>query len=138
ITFAVTEGPLTRVAGVEVRGNKIYTDAQVRDQLQWTILNGPFSRSASRTDADRILNLYATDGYINAQVDFSTVELPKKQISDKVTEEQVKVVYTIKNEGDKVFIADIRVNGNVLTKKEAILNAIPLFKGEVLRLSKLT
>lgn len=138
ITFAVTEGPLTRVAGVEVRGNKIYTDAQVRDQLQWTILNGPFSRSASRADADRILNLYATDGYIDAQVDFSTVELPKKQISDKVTEEQVKVVYTIKNEGDKVFIADIRVNGNVLTKKEAILNAIPLFKGEVLRLSKLT
>ena len=26
ITFQVTEGPLTRIAGVEVRGNKIYTD----------------------------------------------------------------------------------------------------------------
>lgn len=138
ITFVVTEGALTRVAGVEVRGNKIYTEAQVRDQLQWTILDGPFSRSASRADADRIANLYATEGYINAQVDFSIVELPRKTISDQVYEEQVKVVYTIRNEGDKVFIAAIRVNGNVLTKKEAILNAIPLFEGEVLRLDKLT
>ncbi|HKS26653.1 MAG TPA: POTRA domain-containing protein [Pyrinomonadaceae bacterium] len=138
ITFVVREGPLTRVAGVEVRGNKIYTEAQVRDQLQWTILDGPFSRSASRADADRIASLYATEGYINVQVDFSIVELPRKIISDQVYEEQVKVVYTITREGDKVFIASIRVNGNVLTKKEAILNAIPLFENEVLRLDKLT
>ncbi|HEY0323303.1 MAG TPA: POTRA domain-containing protein [Pyrinomonadaceae bacterium] len=138
ITFAVREGPLTRVTGVEVRGNKIYTDAQVRDQLQWTVMDGPFSRSASRADADRIANLYATEGYINAQVDFSIIELPRKTISDQLYEEQVKVVYTITKEGDKVFIAAIRVNGNVLTKKEAILNAIPLFEGEVLRLDKLT
>ncbi|HEX8176748.1 MAG TPA: POTRA domain-containing protein [Pyrinomonadaceae bacterium] len=138
ITFVVREGPLTRVAGVEVRGNKIYTEAQVRDRLQWTILDGPFSRSASRADADRIASLYATEGYINAQVDFSIVELPRKIISEQVYEEQVKVVYTITKEGDKVFIASIRVNGNVLTKKEAILNAIPLFENEVLRLDKLT
>jgi outer membrane protein insertion porin family len=138
ITFVVREGPLTRVAGVEVRGNKIYTDAQVRDQLQWTVVDGPYSRSASRADADRILNLYATDGYIDAQVDASIVELPRKAVSDQLYEEQVRVVYTIRNEGDKVFIASIRVNGNILTKKEAILNAIPLFEGEVLRLNKLT
>jgi outer membrane protein insertion porin family len=138
ITFVVREGPLTRVAGVEVRGNKIYTEAQVRDQLQWTILDGPFSRSAARADADRIASLYATEGYINVQVDFAIVELPRKTISDQVYEEQVKVVYTITKEGDKVFIASIRVNGNVLTKKEAILNAIPLFENEVLRLDKLT
>ncbi|HYO92830.1 MAG TPA: POTRA domain-containing protein, partial [Pyrinomonadaceae bacterium] len=138
ITFVVREGPLTRVAGVEVRGNKIYTESQVRDQLQWTILDGPFSRSASRADADRIASLYATEGYINVQVDFSVVELPRKIITDQIYEEQVKVVYTITKEGDKVFIASIRVNGNVLTKKEAILNAIPLFENEVLRLDKLT
>ena len=138
ITFVVTEGPLTRVSGVEVRGNKIYTDSQVRDQLRWTVTDGPFSRSASRADADRILNLYATEGYINAQVDFSIVELPRKALSDTSYEEQVKVVYTIRNEGDKAFIGAIRVNGNVLTKKQAILSAIPLFEGEVLRLAKLT
>lgn len=138
VTFIVNEGPLTRVAGVEVRGNKIYTEAQVRDQLQWTVIDGPFSRSASRADADRILSLYAQEGYIDAEVNFDIVELPRKAISDQVYEEQVKVVYTIRNEGDKVFIASIRVNGNILTKKEAILNAIPLFEGEVLRLDKLT
>ena len=138
ITFVVREGPLTRVAGVEVRGNKIYTDDQVRRQLKWTVIDAPFSRSASRADVDSITQLYATEGYIDAQVNFDIVELPRKAISDQAYEEQVKVVYTIRNEGDKVFIANIRVNGNVLTKKEAILAAIPLFPGEILRLDKLT
>src|SRR3712207_2753811 len=31
ITFDVAEGPLTRVAEIEVRGNQIYTSAQLRD-----------------------------------------------------------------------------------------------------------
>ena len=34
ITFQVTEGPLTRIAGVELRGNKIYTDERLRDELK--------------------------------------------------------------------------------------------------------
>ena len=121
ITFVVNEGPLTRIAGVEVRGNKMYTDAQVNKELEWSVIGGPFSRSAARADADHILNLYASEGYINAQVDFSTVELPKKILPNNVVEEQVKVVYTIRAEGDKVFVGTIRVNGNVITKKEAIL-----------------
>ena len=37
ITFQVTEGPLTRIAGVEVRGNKIYTDQRLRDELKIVI-----------------------------------------------------------------------------------------------------
>src|SRR6185369_7169524 len=32
ITFQVNEGPLTRIAGVEVKGNKIYTDQRIRQQ----------------------------------------------------------------------------------------------------------
>ena len=34
ITFQVNEGPLTRIAGVEVRGNKIYTDQRLRDRVE--------------------------------------------------------------------------------------------------------
>jgi outer membrane protein insertion porin family len=138
ITFVVDQKELTRVAGVEIRGNQIYTEGVLRDQLQGTVVDGPFSRSVARADGDKILNLYARDGYINARLDFSIVELPKKKISDTVQEEQVRVVYTISNEGDKVFINRIIVNGNILTRREAITEAIPLVEGEVLRLDKLT
>ena len=40
ITFQVTEGPLTRIAGVEVKGNKIYTDERIRRQLR-TVIGAP-------------------------------------------------------------------------------------------------
>ncbi len=132
ITFAVNEGPLTRLAGVEVRGNQIYTEAQLRNELR-TVTGAPFSRSQARADGDRVLNLYASNGYIDAQLDFSIVALPDKILPDGKREEQVRLVYTIRNEGDKVFINRILVNGNVLTKREAITGAIPLEEGEVLR-----
>ena len=77
ITFQVTEGPLTRIAGVEVKGNKIYTEQRLRQELR-TVVGAPYSRSQARADADRVSALYAREGYLNARLDFSVVELPKK------------------------------------------------------------
>lgn len=156
ITFAVTEGALTRVAGVEIRGNQIYTEGRLREEMNSsqcrerlrskdpdtnarlheqfrTVIGAPFSRTGARADGDCLLNLYARDGYIDAQLDFSIVELPRKG-----DDEQVRLVYTISNEGDKVFINHIFVNGNVLTKREAILKTITLAEGQVLRADRLT
>src|ERR1043165_1777776 len=49
ITFQVDEGPLTRIAGVEVKGNKIHTDERIRQELR-TVIGAPYSRSQARTD----------------------------------------------------------------------------------------
>src|SRR5215211_3487572 len=101
ITFQVTEGPLTRIAGVEVKGNQIYTEERIRQELT-TVINAPYSRSQARADADKVAQLYSREGYWNARVDFSIVELPKKG-----DDEQVRLVYSIVDEGDKVFINNI-------------------------------
>jgi outer membrane protein insertion porin family len=158
ITFVVNRGPLTRVDGIEIRGNKIYTDARLRKEIEEagdrrcaelredenpsacfrTIIGAPFSRPQARADGDAIIGLYARNGYIDAHLDFSIVELPPTTLPNGVREEHVRLVYTIRNEGDKVFINQILVNGNVLTKKRAILEAIPLRPGDVLRADKLT
>lgn len=146
ITFNVTPNQLTRIAGVEVRGNKIYTDERLRDELK-TVIGAPFSRAQARFDGDRVLALYSREGYVDAQVDLSVVELPRKG-----DEEQVRLIYTIAcrsefgerngtcvNEGDKVFVNRIIVNGvtgsakTQRRKREAIMRAIPLQEGDVLR-----
>lgn len=133
ITFQVTEGPLTRIAGVEVRGNKIYTDERLRDELK-TVIGAPYSRSQARADGERMIALYAREGYVNAQLDYSLVELPRKN-----EEEQVRLIYSITNEGDKVFINRIVVNGvtgsakTQDTKRSAILRVIPIAEGDILR-----
>ena len=132
ITFVVNESALTRVVGVEIHGNQLYTEAQLRNELQ-TVDGAAFSPSLARSDRDRMLNLYARNGYIDAQLDFSIVALPDKTLQDGKLESQVRLVYTIRAEGDKVFVNRILVNGNVRTKKEAITGAIPLNEGDVLR-----
>lgn len=158
ITFVVEEGPRTRIAGVELRGNKLYTDARLRGEIEEagrarcsarfdagdftpcfrTGVGQPFSRSQSRADGDAILNLYARNGYIGALLDFSFVDLPTITLPDGTREEQVRLVYTIRNEGEKVIINRIFVNGNIRTKREAILAAIPLREGDVLRADRLS
>ncbi|MDQ5846212.1 MAG: hypothetical protein M3539_13060, partial [Acidobacteriota bacterium] len=83
ITFSVNEGPLTRVAGEEVRGNTIYTEERLRQELK-TVVGSPYSRSQARANGERVLALYSRDGYVNAQLDFSIVELPKKGDEEQV------------------------------------------------------
>ena len=138
ITFNVTEGPLTRIAGVEVKGNKIYTDARIQQELH-TVIGAPYSRSQARVDGDRVAALYSREGYVDTRVDFSIVELPMKN-----GEEQVRLVYAINAEGDKVFINQIIINGvtgttNVRrTKRQAIRRAIPIREGDVLRADRIS
>ena len=133
ITFQVNEGALTRIAGVELRGNKIYTDQRLRDELK-TVTGAPYSRSQARADGERVIALYAREGYVNARMDYSIVELPKKG-----EDEQVRLIYTISNEGDKVYINRIVINGVTgsakvrQTKRDAILRVIPIAEGDVLR-----
>ncbi|HEX8845638.1 MAG TPA: POTRA domain-containing protein [Pyrinomonadaceae bacterium] len=158
ITFAVDKGPRTKIVGLEIRGNKIYTDAKLREEILnagrarcaakfdagdytpcfQTTEGQPYSRSQAATDGNAILNLYARDGYVDADMEFGIVELPRGVGTDGREEERVRLVYTIKKEGDKVFINRIFVNGNIRTKKEAILALIPLKEKDVLRAEKLT
>ncbi|HEX3250382.1 MAG TPA: POTRA domain-containing protein [Pyrinomonadaceae bacterium] len=138
ITFNVNEGPLTRIAGVEVKGNKIYTDDRIRQELR-TVVGAPYSRSQARVDGDRVATLYSREGYVDTRVDFSIVELPPK---DK--DEQVRLVYAINDEGDKVFINQIIINGVTgdtktrRTKRQAIRRAIPIAPGDVLRADRIS
>ena len=138
ITFNVIEGPLTRVAGVEVRGNHVFTEERLRNTMR-IVIGAPYSRSQARIDADRVLAVYSRNGYINTQLDFSIVELPKKG-----DDEQVRLVYWLTNEGDKVFINRILINGvtgsldTQETKRRAILRAIPIAEGDPLRSDRIS
>ena len=138
ITFAVTENALTRVSQVETRGNQIYTADQLRDvrcprylmpdEPGCVVEGGPYSRTTARAEVERIRTHYVRNGYVEADVQLSVDDLPAAPNGD----EQVRVVYQI-TESDKVFINRIFVNGLVQTDRQAVLDAIPLREGEVLR-----
>jgi outer membrane protein insertion porin family len=138
ITFDVQEGPLTRVAGIAIRGNRLIPESELRSGLE-TVLGGPFSRFIARTDGDKILNHYASQGYITATLDFSVEEIKTRSSEEDMTDEQVKLVYTVRSEGEQVVINRVLVNisGTANTKTEAVVKAVPLHEGDLLRIDKL-
>jgi outer membrane protein insertion porin family len=138
ITFDVKEGALTRVAEIAIDGEQAFPEDRLRKEIH-TITEAPYSRSLVRADTDRLLNLYAREGYIAAKVDASVDELPRKG-----DDEQVRVIYHITNEGAKAIVNRIIVNGvtgdagTQSTKRAAIMRAIPLAEGDILRADRIT
>ena len=137
ITFQVNEGPLTRVADIEIRGGKAFDEERLRREL--TIIKGaPYSRSQVRADNDQLLNLYAREGFIEAEIRPAIDELPMQG-----GDEQVRVVFNINKEGAKAILNDIVVNGVTgsasaqETKRAAIKRAVPLYPGEPLRADRI-
>jgi outer membrane protein insertion porin family len=138
ITFEVEEGALTRIAEIEVRNATVFD--QERLQKEITIARQePYSRSLVRGDAARLLNLYAREGYIEADIRVSVDELPKQG-----EDEQVRVVFNVIREGAKAIVNDILVNGvtgdagTQRKKRDAILRAVPLHPGDPLRADRIT
>jgi outer membrane protein insertion porin family len=138
ITFQVTEGPLTRIADIEIKGEKVFSDDRLRQELS-IVKDAPYSPSQVRADNDQLLNLYAREGFIEAEVRPSIDELGMKG-----GDEQVRVVFNVNKEGAKGIINDILVNGVTgdgsvqETKRAAIKRAVPLHPGEPLRADRIT
>jgi outer membrane protein insertion porin family len=138
ITFNVDEGPLTRVAETEIRGATVFDQARLQEEIS-IVKQAPYSRSQVRGDAARLLNLYAREGYIEADIRVAVDELPKQG-----DDEQVRVVFNVTKEGAKAIVNDILVNGvtgsagTQRKKRDAIVRAIPLHPGDPLRADRIT
>ncbi|MDQ3323679.1 MAG: BamA/TamA family outer membrane protein, partial [Acidobacteriota bacterium] len=129
ITFVVDEGIPTRIAAIELQGNKAFSEDVLRAKLP-DLAGKNFSRARARNGVRRLAEFYSQEGFYDVRVSYSLVELPR---DENATEEQVKVVYNLENEGRKVFINRILINGTERTDNAAILRAINLRRNDVLR-----
>jgi outer membrane protein insertion porin family len=130
LTFVVTEGIPTRIDSVEVVGNKAFSEDALLAKLP-VLIGKNFSRARARNGTREIAAFYSREGFYDAKVVWSIEELNEKDANR--TEARVKVVYTVENEGKKVYVNRILINGNERTKRAAILKAITLKTGKVLR-----
>lgn len=129
ITFIVNEGIPTRIDDVAIVGNKEIPTATLEAELP-SVTGKNYSRARARNGVQKLSELYSREGYYDAKVNFSIVDLPK---AADASEEKVKIVYNVENEGKKVFINRVLVNGNERTKEGAIRRAINLEPNDVLR-----
>jgi outer membrane protein insertion porin family len=161
ITFAIRPGPLTRVKAVQFKGNKIFDEFKLRaavaeagrarcaerelallqgrstDELPCypTLEGAPYSRSQARADGEAAQQLYSRHGYFDATVRFE----PQQETETTPEGDQlVTLIYNVINEGPQVVVNDVAVIGAQRAKAEAILRAVPVKRGDLLRADRLT
>jgi outer membrane protein insertion porin family len=129
ITFIVNEGIPTKVESVSIEGNSAFSDATLEAKLP-NLVSRNYSRVRARNGVKELSQFYSQEGYYDAKINFAIEELPD---NPDATEDQVKIIYNVENEGKKVFVNRILINGNENTQRSAILKAINLKRDEVLR-----
>lgn len=129
ITFVVNEGRPTRIDDVVITGNSALDTSLLKTKLP-NLVGQNASRAKIRNGQRRLAEYYANQGFFDAKISYAITELGGDE-----TEDRVKVEYKVENEGRKVYINRILIYGRDLTKEEAVLKAVNLRPGAVLRAS---
>ncbi len=129
ITFVVDEGVPTVVSDVSIAGNKAVPTSELMAELP-ALTTGNYSRARVRNAVQKLSEYYSKLGYYDARVVSSVIETPTATDASK---RNVKLEFKVENEGRKVRIDRILVNGNSSTRTDAIVKALTLQPGALLR-----
>ncbi|MBS1796858.1 MAG: BamA/TamA family outer membrane protein [Acidobacteria bacterium] len=127
ITFVVDEGKPTRIDDVAITGNTAFSAATLKTELP-NLVGQNYSRAKIRNGQRKLAEYYSNQGFYDAKINYDIEESGSDD-----TEDRVKVIYKVENEGKKVFINRILIYGIERTKRESILKAINLRSGQTLR-----
>lgn len=130
ITFIVEEGVRTIVKDVDVVGSKEFSKDVLLAQVN-SLVGQYYSQARVRNAVRKLQEFYSQQGYFDATVTRSIVERTDETAA--AGRKTVKVLFTINNEGKKVFVDRILITGNEDTKPEAALKALTIHSGDVLR-----
>ncbi|MCB1022773.1 MAG: hypothetical protein KDB79_00185, partial [Acidobacteria bacterium] len=131
ITFVVREGIPTVIEDVAIEGNTSFPDDVLRKELP-QLKGQKFSRARARNGVKKLSEFYANLGYYDARVTYATTEYPNE---DDAAEDKIKITYRLENEGKKVIVNRVLINGNEGTKSKAILKAIDIKPDSGLRIA---
>lgn len=129
VVFRIEEGPKLHIDRIVIEGNKALTASQIKDVMQtrerlyWIFPFSTVQRRAFDDDVDRILQLYADHGFIQARVESTEIvpDLARKKVTLRV-----RVV-----EGPQFRTGTITITGNEILSTEEIRKLLKLQEGAV-------
>ena len=121
ITIFVEEGVRYQVRDIRFEGNTLFTEEELRSSIGMTSGEFLVDRFVAR-DRQRIQRMYGKQAYIDARV-----------VADPLWDDRspgvCDLVFRIE-EGEKVFLGKLRIDGNRLTKEKVIRREISLSPGD--------
>ena len=127
VAFHIQEGQQTRVAALQVEGNKIISTAELQEVIG-SSAGQPYSDFNVDTDRDNILALYYDQGFPNAQFTSKIEDVPSAAADVPL---RVNLIYTI-SEGTQLEVANVFVAGYERTRLGVIDREITIEAGHPL------
>lgn len=127
ITIAVSEGEQYIVSSVIIKGNKVFTEEELKKLIKLTP-GKPFSKAVMKKDVTALSDKYADNGYALVAIN------PDLDPSDE--KKQVGVIYQV-GEGDKYKIGKIEISGNTKTRDKVIRREVRVDEGDTFNASAL-
>ncbi len=152
ITFNIDQGNRSRIVDIEFEGNKVFSNSELRNQLQYVKETGIITRFQGQdildllkleADLKRNVTSYMfSKGYFQARVGEPQVvglgykrtglpllkEFPLPLVTSK--DDTLKIIIPI-NEGKLYRVGDLKVEGNSIFSEQQILAGLGLKKGDI-------
>ncbi len=127
ITYKVERGDRHKLAGIEITGNRYFSTSLLRSRLQiygkGFATGGRFSRRLVESDRDSLLNLYLSNGFLEAKVEAQTLD------NYKGSEGALLFRFVI-TEGKQTRVASLSIEGNHAFKEDELLPVIASTPGQ--------
>jgi outer membrane protein insertion porin family len=138
VTFAVDEGDVAKIKQINIVGNKIFSDKELREQLalntggwfSWYTKADQYSKTKLTGDIESLKSFYLNRGYIEMQVESTQVS---------ITPDKKDIYITINlSEGEKYAVSGIKFEGETFGREEELRELVLLRKGETYSGERLT
>ena len=128
ITINIAEGRVAKIHNINIVGNTAFGDDELLDKFQLSTQalfsdNDQYSKQKLSADLEKLRSHYLDNGYINFNIDSTQVS---------ITPDKKDVYVTINiSEGDKYFIRDVKLTGELIVPEEELFSLITVHGGDV-------
>jgi outer membrane protein insertion porin family len=127
IRVVVVEGPQFKVGGVDVTGNSVLPQEEIRKRIEFRT-GDVFSRTKLRDSVKGVADLYSAIGRASAVVTPNTTQDTPGRV--------INVTFEI-SEGPETYVERINIAGNTRSEEKILRREIPMAEGDLFTSQKL-
>lgn len=127
IRVVVVEGPQFKVGGVDVTGNSVLPQEEIRKRIEFRT-GDVFSRTKLRDSVKGVADLYSAIGRASADVTPNTTQDTPGRV--------INVTFEI-SEGPETYVERINIAGNTRSEEKILRREIPMAEGDLFTSQKL-
>lgn len=138
ISFAIREGEIAKIRGVNIIGATAFSEKDLLDEfvlrtpgwITWYTKHDQYSRQKLAGDLESVRSFYQNRGYLDFSIDSTQVS---------ITPDKKDIYITVNiTEGEKYTVSEVKLAGQFLLPEEDLKKLVQLKPGDVFARDKLT